>query len=260
MRVAVVAVLAILVTTLTGAPTGERAGSILRADLNGQAARITLPTGEPRGLVMWFHGQGAGVNHRVDGPFLRGLTRNGFAIASSDFHNESWGNEASTDDTVRLTEWAEEQIGLPVSVWVSGSMGGAISLNALVHGAAPPPCWYGTKPAISLDRMDAVPTGPRFIEAAYGGEVPADRNPVENIDALPTDVRYRVVASPEDDWVPLDENGGALVSQLTDRGVDASYLPASGPHEDASHFDTGDLVEFALSCDGPTPGTDTASE
>jgi hypothetical protein len=260
MRVAVVTLLALVMGLFTGAPSGETAGVVIRADLNGQPARLTLPTGEPKGLVMWFHGQGGGVDNRVDGPFLRGLTRNGYAIASSTFHYEAWGNAASTDDAARLTEWAEDQLDLPVSVWVSGSMGGATSLNALVHGVTPPPCWYGVKPAISLNRMDAVPTGPKFISAAYGGAVPDDRNPVENVAALPSEVRYRIVASPDDTWVPLDENGGALVSQLVERGADATYVAATGPHEDPSHFDTGDLVDFVESCNGATPGSDTASD
>ncbi|CAN5234736.1 hypothetical protein BH09ACT12_BH09ACT12_04890 [soil metagenome] len=262
MRVAVVAMAAVLVGLFTGAPSGEKAASVVRASLNGQPVRLTLPTGsgEPKGLVIWFHGQGGGVNDRVDGPFLRALTRDGYAIASSSFHYQSWGNAESTDDTVRLAAWAEDEVGLPVSVWVSGSMGGAISLNALLHGVTAPPCWYGVKPAISLDRMDAVPTSTKFIAIAYDGVVPADRNPVENVAALPADVRYRVVASPDDTWVPIDENGGALISQLDARGVDATSLAASGPHEDASHWDSGDLVEFANSCDGAPASSESASD
>lgn len=259
MRVAVVAILASVLGLFVGAPSGESAASVVRTELNGQEARLTLPTGTPKGLVMWFHGQGGGVNDRIDGPFLRSLTRDGYAIASSSFHFQSWGNAASTDDAARLTEWAEEQVGLPVSTWVSGSMGGAVSLNALLHGVKPPACWYGVKPAISLNRMENVPTGRKFIAAAYGGTVPADRNPVRNIASLPTDVRYRVVASPEDDWVPIDENGGALVSGLTKRGVDATYVAAIGPHEHISHWDSGDLVDFANSCNELTPGSDVAS-
>ena len=260
MRVAVVTLVAIVMGLLTGAPTGERAGSIERDQLAGQDARLTLPTGDPKGLVVWFHGQGGGANDRVDGAFLRALTRDGYAIASSSFHFQSWGNAASTDDTARLTAWAEEKTGLPVSLWVSGSMGGAISLNALLHGVTPPACWYGVKPAISLNRMDNVPTGNKFINAAYGGSVPSDRNPVKNVASLPSDVRYRVVASPEDTWVPIEENGGALVSELDALGVEASYLAATGPHEDVSHWDSGDLVDFANSCDGLNPGSDTASD
>ena len=268
MRVAVLAVLALVVSLVAlpfiGAPSGEQAGTVLRADLNGQPARLTLPTGEgrPKGLVVWFHGQGGSVNDRVDGPFLRALTRDGYAIASSSFHYQAWGNPASTDDAALLTTWAEEQTGLTVSLWVSGSMGGATSLNAMLHGVTPPPCWYGVKPAISLNRMDAVPTGTKFIGLAYGPFVPADRNPVKNIASLPSDVRYRVVASPDDTWVPINENGGALVSELDARGVDATYVPASGPHEDPSHFDSGDLVDFARTCDADAsvPSTDVAAD
>lgn len=256
MRVAVVALLAMIASLFVSAPSGEKAGVVVRDSLNGEAVRLNLPTGtaKPKGLVIWFHGQGGNVNDRIDGPFLSALRRDGYAIASSDFHLQSWGNEASTDDTDRLVEWAEEKAGVPVSLWVSGSMGGAISLNALLHGAPAPDCWYGVKPAISLDQMDAVPTGTRYIRLAFGGSVPDDRNPVKNLDALPTDVRYRVVASPDDQWVPIDQNGGALVYALDRRGLDVTYLAASGPHEDPSHWDSADLVSFANSCldDAPT--------
>ncbi|MEN8673512.1 hypothetical protein [Nocardioides sp.] len=261
MRVAVVAVLAVLVSVLTAGASGETAGSVVRDNLNGEDVRLTLPTGSgpPKGLVIWFHGQGGGVNDKIDGPFLRTLTREGYAIASSEFHLQAWGNAETTDDTVRLTEWAEEQVGMPVLLWVSGSMGGATSLNAMLHGATPPTCWYGVKPAISLNRMDEVPTATRFIQLAYGPVVPADRNPVRNVADLPAEVRYRVVASPDDPWVPIDENGGALVSQLDARGVDVSYLAATGIHEDPSHFDSADLLAFANSC-ASEPAADSASD
>ncbi|CAN5695611.1 hypothetical protein BH11ACT8_BH11ACT8_27730 [soil metagenome] len=262
MRVAVVALLAVLVSVFTIGPSGEQgvdgaegeAGTVIRSKLGDvgdeQNVRLSLPTNvvQPRGLVIWFHGQGGNVNDRINTPFLTSLLRNGYAIASSDFHLQSWGNAASTDDATRLIAWAEEQTGAPVTLWVSGSMGGAISLNALTHGVEVPPCWYGVKPALSLTMMDAVPTGNRFIKLAYGGEVPVDRNPVRNFDALPSDVRYRVVASPDDQWVPIGENGGALLSKLDQRGVEVSYLPATGPHEDPSHWDAEDLVTFADSC------------
>ena len=262
MRIAVVALLAIIASFFPTAPSGEQAGRVVRSSLDGQAVRLSLPTGTgaPKGLVIWFHGQGGNVNDRIDGPFLSSLLRDGFAIASSDFHLQSWGNEASTDDTVRLIEWAEDQVDLPASLWVSGSMGGAISLNALLHGAEAPDCWYGVKPAISLEHMDAVPTGPRYIGLAFGGAVPDDRNPVKNFDALPADIRYRVVASPDDQWVPIDQNGGALVYSLHNRGVDASYLAVSGPHEDPSHWNTADLLAFADSCVGGDGDSRSASD
>lgn len=68
------------------------------------------------------------------------------------------------------------------------------------------------KPAISLLQMGAVPTGPTYLDLAFGGVPPDDRNPVQNSEALPETVRHRVVVSPDDQWVPLAENGGRRVT------------------------------------------------
>jgi hypothetical protein len=260
-RVAVLALLTGLLVLVTTGASGERAGGIVRGELDGQPVRVTLPTGdaEPRGLAIYFHGQGGNVNDRVDGPWLGALLRSGWAVASSAFHDESWGNEASTQDTANLVEWAEEQAGVPVSLWVSGSMGGAVSLNAMLHGGGTPTCWYGVKPAIALTEMGRVLGANRFIADAYGGPVPDDRNPVRNLDDLPEEVRYRVVASPQDELVGLRANGGALISELTGRGSDITYKLVVGSHEDPSHFDGEDLMAFADYCidDGPSPPSDT---
>lgn len=260
-RVVVVAVLAALLVGVTSGASGERPGAVIRGELDGQQVRISMPTGDaaPRGLAVYFHGQGGSVDDRVDGPWLGALLRSGWAVASSEFHAESWGNEASTQDVVNLTEWAEDKTGVKTELWVSGSMGGAVSLNAMLHGATPPPCWYGVKPAIALTEMDRVAGARRYIAEAYGGPVPDDRNPVRNIDSLPDDTRYRVVASPEDELVGLRDNAGALISELTGRGLDITYHLVVGPHEDPSHFDPVDLEQFGDYClgDGDSPPSDT---
>lgn len=260
-RVVVVAVLAALLVGVTSGASGERAGGVIRGELDGQEVRISMPTGdaEPRGLAIYFHGQGGSVNDRVDGAWLGALLRDGWAVASSAFHDESWGNEASTQDVLNLTEWAEGKTGVKTELWVSGSMGGAVSLNAMLNGATPPPCWYGVKPAIALTEMDRVAGARRYIAEAYGGPVPEDRNPVRNIEALPDDTRYRVVASPEDELVGLRDNAGALISELTGRGLDITYHLVVGPHEDPSHFDPVDLEQFGDYClgDGDSPPSDT---
>ncbi|MDO9457312.1 S9 family peptidase [Nocardioides sp.] len=263
-RLLVVALIALLLVGATSGASGEKAGGVIRGELDGQQVRVTLPTGDakPRGLAIYFHGQGGSVDDRIDGPWLGGLLRSGWAVASSTFHDESWGNEASTEDVKLLTEWAEDKAGVRTSLWVTGSMGGAVSLNAMLHGAEPPPCWYGVKPAIALTEMDRVAGARRFIAEAYGGPVPEDRNPVRHIDDLPDDTRYRVVASPDDELVELRDNAGALISQLTGRGLDITYHLVTGPHEDPSHFDPIDLVAFGDFClgDGPSPPSDTPPE
>jgi hypothetical protein len=248
MRLMGVVVVALLVALLSSAPSGEQAGTTVRSELAGESVRLTLPTGEPKGLVVWFHGQGGNVNDRIDGPFLSALRRDGWAIASSNFHAQSWGNPASTEDAALLLQWAREHTGMHPALWVSGSMGGAVSLNAMLHGVPPPPCWYGVKPAIALTRMQAVPGAPGFIRDAFGGPVPQDRNPVANLDVLPLQTRYRVVSSKDDQWLDYHENAGSLISTLGARGADVTELSVQGRHDDPSHWNAPDLVTFANTC------------
>ncbi len=251
MRVTLIAILAMVVVALTAASSGEQAGTIVRSELNGQPARLALPTGhEAKGVVIWFHGQGGDVDAHADNPFLTTLHRDGYAIASSSFHLKSWGNPASTEDTRALVEWAERLADAPVVLWVAGSMGGSVSLNAMLHGVDPPPCWYGVHPAISLDDMDSVPGAPKNILRAYGGRPPTDRDPIRNVSRLPQDVRYRVVASPQDPLVDYDENVTPLVSGLKTRGAEVTSLPVTGDHEDPSHWNAQDLLDFAEACAG----------
>jgi hypothetical protein len=255
MRVSLVAVLALVVIALTTGASGEQAGTVVRSELAGQPARLALPTGQnPKGVVVWFHGQGGDVDAHADNPFLTTLHRDGYAIASSSFHLKSWGNPASTADTRRLVEWAEGIAGVPVVLWVAGSMGGSVSLNAMLHGVEPPPCWYGVHPAISLSDMGTVPGALKNIQKAYGGDPPASRDPVRNVDQLPREVRYRVVASPQDPLVGYEDNVTPLVTGLEERGAEVTSLPVTGNHEDPSHWNAQDLLAFAESCSGEAAG------
>lgn len=250
MRALLVGMMAVLLVLLNTGASGERPNETVRSGLAGQPVRLSLPAGDtaPKGVVIWFHGQGGNVNDRVDGPWLGALRRDGWAIASSSFHEQSWGNPASTRDAARLVAWAREQTGVPVRLWVAGSMGGAVALNALTHGVEAPPCWYGVKPAIALTRMDHVPGGPGYIRRAFGGRVPLGRNPVRNLDRLPEATRYRIVSSRQDQWVIYAENTKPLVAKLAERGADVTLLAAEGLHDDPSHFNAHDLVEYADSC------------
>jgi len=228
------------------APTGE----VIRGTLKAQDVRLSMPpTPDPKGVAIWFHGQTGGVDNRMDEPWLQALVRSGWIVASSDFHTASWGNAVSTEDTALLAEWATEETGEPVRLFVSGSMGATVSLNAMTHGVAPPACWYGVKPAVDPTRMDAVPGADRIISEAYEGQpVPPDRNPALNIGELSGKTRYRIVASVNDQWVRYQENAGLLADGLQARGADVSILPVTGTHDDPLHFNVADLVGFASTC------------
>ena len=186
-------------TATAEAPTGE----VIRGKLKAQDVRLSLPpTADPKGIAIFFHGQTGGVDNRMDEPWLQGLVRSGWIVASSDFHTASWGNEVSTEDTALLAEWAVKETGEPVRLFVSGSMGATVSLNAMTHGVEAPACWYGVKPAVDPTKMGAVPGANRIIKEAFDGQpIPSDRNPALNIDRFSTKTRYRLVASVNDQWV-----------------------------------------------------------
>ena len=246
-------IIAVLLVLATATATAEApTGSVIYGRLKAQDVRLSMPpTDEPIGIAIYFHGQNGGVDNRMDEPWLQSLVRAGWIVASSDFHTDSWGNEASTEDTTNLIAWAEEQTdGAPIKLYVSGSMGGTVSLNAMIHAGLAPPCWYGVKPAVDLTKMDNVPGADRIISEAFGGAVPYDRNPVNVIDSMPTSTRYRLVTSPEDTWVRERDNSGKLAGGLQARGADVSVLTVHGTHDDPSHFDINDLLAFAESCEG----------
>jgi alpha/beta superfamily hydrolase len=260
--IAIVAGVLIVLATATAtadAPTG----SIIYGRVKAQDVRLSMPpTEHPKGIAIFFHGQNGGVDNRMDDPWLQSLVSAGWVVASSDFHTDSWGNEASTEDTENLIAWAEEQTDdLPIRMYVSGSMGGSVSLNAMIHGTDPePPCWYGVKPAIDLTKMTNVPGATRIIKEAYAGAVPFDRNPINTMDELPTSTRYRFVTSPEDTWVTEADNTAKISAALQARGADVSVFVVHGTHDDPSHFDNEDLLAFAKTCEdaAPTAGGDTA--
>jgi hypothetical protein len=235
----------------TAAATAEPpTGSVIYGRLKAQDVRLSMPpTNHPKGLVIYFHGQNGGVDNRMDEPWLQALVRSGWVVASSDFHTDSWGNEKSTEDTEELVSWAEQETdGLPIRLFVSGSMGAAVSLNAMTHGVAAPACWYGAKSAMDLTKMSHVPGATRIIAEAYGGPVPYDRNPVNTVGELSTQTRYRFVASPEDTWVVESQNTDKVAAELQARGADVSIMQVHGTHDDDSHFDAADLVSFADTC------------
>ncbi|QVT81577.1 hypothetical protein ENKNEFLB_03987 [Nocardioides aquaticus] len=240
-------VLAVGVVPLTTVAAGELPGRTVRTELEGQDVRLDLPGGDvdPKGLVVWFHGQGGDVDVRMDDPFLETLRRDGWAVASSDFHGPSWGNAASTRDVDLLEAWAEEQTGLTPDVFVAGSMGAATSLNALVEGTEPPACWYAVRPALSLTDMDAVPGADAYLRRAFGGAVPRTRDPIRNVDRLPTATHYRMVASRDDPWVDYTENAQPFIKELSAAGADVSQVLVYGDHQDDEHFNGRDVLAFA---------------
>ena len=177
--VLVIVLVGLTVLATTGA-SGEHPMEKVEGKLDGQKVRVNLPpTTDPKGVAIYFHGQGGNYSAKMGSGWLDALRRDGWAVASSNFHGANWGNPASTSDLEKLWDWAEEQSGGEVKLFIAGSMGGVTSLNSIVHSSkGAPACWYGVKTATDMTTMGAVPGARRFISQAYGGQpFPRDRNP-----------------------------------------------------------------------------------
>ncbi|MCZ1070823.1 hypothetical protein [Rhodococcus sp. A5(2022)] len=221
---------------------GERT---IRGQIDGQNVRVDLPTaGTLQGLAVWFHGQSGTVDTRMNEDWLNALRAQGWAVASGDLGGDAWGNQDAITAASALTEWATDQAGVPVRLLVAGSMGALTSLNALTHGAIAADCWYGTMPVLDQSTVGNVPESSDQLRKAFGGSIPGEFTPAES--SLPP-LRYRVLASPEDTWVPKTSNAD-LLADLVPETANVTTLEVSGEHGDPSHFDADDLAAFAGEC------------
>lgn len=238
----------VAVPITTGLPANADGERTIMARLNGQTVRIDLPTGGvPAGTALWFHGQGGDANGRMNSSWLNSIRAKGWAIASSDYHRNAWGNAAAVQDTKELMAWAQEKSGQPVRLFIAASMGSTTSLNTLIDGASPS-CWYGVDPVVDLSAVGSVQNSAKQIAEAYAGALVSSGNPAAHLAALPKSTQYRIVASPGDTMVPAASNANSLEAYLTTAGFTVSSMTVSGEHGDASHFNGRDLAAFAVGC------------
>ncbi|NWL34416.1 hypothetical protein [Paenarthrobacter nitroguajacolicus] len=237
--------------TLAGCGTGSKnpdGDKTIVEKVNGQTMRLDLAGGSAKGLAVWFHGQGGTADTRMNEAWLNELRVNGWAVASADFHGNAWGNADAVADVAALTKWAAEKVGKDATLYVAGSMGGLTSLNSMAQGGHAPKCWYGTMPVVDQLTVSNVPDADTQIQTAYGSTtVPQASIPAHNFNTLPS-AKYRVLASPEDTWVPAKQNADVLAAGLQAAGKEVTTLAVSGQHGDPSHFNGSDLARFAADC------------
>lgn len=244
----VAAVIAVAASGCSVTRTNADADFTIRETVAGQAMRIDLAPGKPKGLAIWFHGQGGTADTRMNEAWLNELRVAGWAVASADFHGNAWGNPDAVADVAALTKWASEKSGKDATLYVAGSMGGLTSLNSMAQGGHTPKCWYGTMPVVDQSSVSNVPDADKQIREAFGSaSVPQASIPARNLGSLPS-AKYRILSSPDDTWVPAAANADVLTHALKVAGREVSTLAVRGEHGDPSHFNGADLVTFARDC------------
>ena len=96
--------------------------------------------------------------------------------------------------------------------------------------------------------MDGVPLADKWIRRSFGRDVPPERDPIRSVDALPTETRYRLIASRDDPQVVYAENAEPFVESLSAAGADVEPVLVYGGHQDEEHFNGRDVLSFANTC------------
>jgi alpha-beta hydrolase superfamily lysophospholipase len=129
----------------------------------------------------------------MNAPWLNAVRAKGWAVASSDYHLNAWGNARAVADVKALVAWTEKESGHGAKIFIAASMGSVNSLNAMLDGGVAPKCWYGVSPIVDLTTIGAVPNAATEIEAAYGSNLAAASNPATRMAGLPTNTKFRIL-------------------------------------------------------------------
>lgn len=229
----------------TPAPDAEQS---LAATADGQELRLDVPAAAV-GLAVLFPAAGGSAESTLAGPVASGLRASGWAVASSDFHGNSWGSPVSTDDTVALIEWAQSSSGLVPTLFVAEGMGASTSIAAMSRTARSVPCWYGAGPLVDLASAAASsPTVSTEISTAWGGVPTPEDNPLAMATTLSIDTTFRLAYGSVSGAAGDDANVLALASVLADNGADVQTVQWEGTTDDLSLLDPADVIAFAEGC------------
>lgn len=205
-------------------------GGVLLIGLVGTAQakdRVLRPSHPTNRVVIFFHGAG-GLAKNLDEkhnpmvpPAVRILLRRGFAVAASDAEGrQNWGDPASVADDLHLID----RLGYERVFFYALSMGGldAMQLISKVHpeavAAVAPVCNVSSLgPALTTD-----------IGEIWGESRPSYLSPV--VPRAYAGLPVKIWASPEDTWVPAEQNGDVCAAELRGEGAEVTQTATTGQH------------------------------
>jgi pimeloyl-ACP methyl ester carboxylesterase len=241
--------------------------SEVSGDIDGDQYRIWTPTtGAHETLIVFCHGSGeslAGgwVHNSVDGRrqiSMRALSE-GYSVAYCDARGESWGNQSSVDAVSALVARARSlNPGLTKVIFYGHSMGGAVSVNAVVRGGISGVAgWMGTDAVANLqslydhgytgvyDAYGVAPDGSDFAAKTAGYD------PIYHPASAFAGLRMRWYASPDDTAVTKSDNSDTLHAVAESTAAEAVIVTQSGVHGSPFHFiPLDDFSAFWARCRG----------
>jgi acetyl esterase/lipase len=202
-----------------------------------QHGELTLPAGEPRGVVVVVHGGFWKAAYGLDlgRPLARDLAAQGWTVWNLEYRRvgNGGGTPETFDDVAAGIDRLADLHGVDTSVVVAlgHSAGGHLATWAAGRPAPRVPlagvvAQAGVLDLVAADRDDL---GSGAVRALLGHEPgPAD-GAYDPARQLPLDVPVRCVHAPDDAVVPVDQSR-EYVARATAAGADATLATVDGGH------------------------------
>lgn len=230
---------------------------------SGQRIYVSLPKGwkstRPVPVFIHLHGHDgseltiAGTSGPNWNRVRVALNAAGIAVASTQAHDNGWGNTASVNDVLALYRYLRDQFPVGAIILSANSMGNLPGLLTLAGRAVPGIVGYhGVDPVTSLASMWAGGAGTYAanIKTAYGFSNNADyptatagHDPLLLNPSAFRGVPMRLVASNADTVASRADNADALAARLSN----VALVAGSGAHNDPAHVDPTAIVAWAQS-------------
>lgn len=233
-------------------------------DSGGVDIRVLVPGNHAVGasypVVLYHHGQGetytAVTADTLKLGVVRNLLGNGYIVAGSSQHGNSWGSDAGTADMLHLYNYIIANYGSTLrTIQFSQSAGGPSGLLCSTVDFAVPLTkgWFGIYPCCDLawcyaNGFDA------DIDTAYGidgtpyATATAGHDPVLLAATKFDNLRMRFYASDGDLVVHKPDNTDVLRTLVTGHATELALVTCTGTHGDPTHFRPTDVSAFCARC------------
>ncbi len=219
----------------------DAATTVTRPILAGQKALLATTAKKTNRVVLYVHGNNDLADSVLEDPrkadVIAALLRDGYAIAASDAHGNSWGNPAGVRSYVALVDWLRQRGYSDVYV-LAQSAGGLTALTLIDRVRVK--AWAGLFPACNLGALHARGRYTDAIDKAWpDGWRPG---PVRPRDVK--DLTMIFWASPSDTRVPKASNTDVCAANARADGARVTVVATVGEHGDPSNFDQERLLAF----------------
>jgi pimeloyl-ACP methyl ester carboxylesterase len=257
-RTAVVALVAVLVASLSSCSKSDPGFEYMRVSVDGQQTLAISKKGVAvRGVVVFFHGLDGDEFTLTSEDAHRAVTEKlvnaGFALTASAAGGNAFGNPGSQENYRQLIQMALAHYGVENVFFLADSMGAIAAMNiyasidsARIRGLA------AFNPLVNL--AEEAPKYSQFSAEGYPDSDTFNLSDPMQFPATAFDAKkLRFYVSPSDSVVSADSNALAFQKRFGE-GADLTTVECAGQHGDPSCFQGDDVLKWFTSLETRTGG------